>query len=134
MIMPNFPEGENITLYYMDQREKVSQYTLNESYTTNDIIDLSEFYVSKKGIRGSYFTDGVYPTFTWYTNGNSDPLEEGKDYTTTEPGKFKFNIVPRKTVFIVSLPPKPIRLIVNQFLRTGTTDTTIEKQLSRLSF
>ncbi len=126
MIMPNFPEGENITLYYMDQREKVSQYTLNESYTTNDIIDLSEFYVSKKGIRGSYFTDGVYPTFTWYTNGNSDPLEEGKDYTTTEPGKFKFNIVPENSVYcVIASKAYPAYQDYNSPYRT--TDTTIEK-------
>lgn len=126
MIMPNFPEGENITLYYMDQREKVSQYTLNESYTTNDIIDLSEFYVSKKGIRGSYFTDGVYPTFTWYTNGNSDPLEEGKDYTTTEPGKFKFNRVPENSVYcVIASKAYPAYQDYNSPYRT--TDTTIEK-------
>ncbi|WP_291585224.1 hypothetical protein [Bacteroides sp.] len=126
MIMPNFPEGENIILYYMDQREKVSQYALDESYTTNDIIDLSEFYVSKKGISGSYFADGVYPTFTWYTNGNSDPLEEGKDYTTTEPGKFKFSIVPENSVYcIIASKAYPAYQDYNSPYRT--TDTTIEK-------
>lgn len=126
MIMPNFPEGENITLYYMDQREKVSQYTLNESYTTNDIIDLSEFYVSKKGINGSYFADGVYPTFIWYTNGNSDPLEEGKDYTTTEPGKFKFNIAPENSVYCV-IASKAYPAYQNYNSPYRTADTTIEK-------
>ena len=70
---------------YMDQREKVSQYTLSERYTTNDIIDLSELYVLKQGIKGSYFPEGVYPTFTWYVNGSKEPLEEGKDYSVTEP-------------------------------------------------
>ena len=64
LFLPNFPEGEKIDLTYMDQREKVSQYTLSERYTTNDIIDLSELYVLKQGIKGSYFPEGVYPTFT----------------------------------------------------------------------
>ena len=101
LFLPIFPEGENIRLSYMDQREKVSRYTLNEKYSTNDVIDLSELYVLKKGIKGSYFPEGVYPTFTWYMNGSSEPLVEGTDYQTVEPAKFKFTTVPEDEVYCV---------------------------------
>lgn len=126
MILPNFPEGEKITLYYMDQREKVSRYALNEKYSTKDIIDLSELYVSKKGISGSYFSEGTYPTFTWYVAGSSDALEEGKDYTATEPGKFKFNIVPENSVYCV-IASKAYPAYQNYGSPYRTTDVTIEK-------
>ncbi|WP_455584291.1 leucine-rich repeat protein [Bacteroides sp.] len=126
MIMPNFPEGEKITLYYMDQRDKVSRYTLEERYATNDVIDLSELYVSKKGIKGTYFPEGVYPTFTWRVNGSSDPLVEGEDYTVVEPGKFKFKTVPENSVYcIIASQAYPAYQNYNSPYRT--TDVTIEK-------
>lgn len=126
MILPHFPEGEKITLYYMDQREKVSRYALNEKYTTNDIIDLSELYVSKRGVSRSYFPEGTYPTFTWYVTGNSDALEEGKDYTATEPGKFKFNAAPENSVYCV-IASKAYPDYQNYGSPYRTTDVTIEK-------
>ena len=123
MIMPNFPEGEKITLYYMDQREKVSRYTLNEKYSTNDIIDLSELYALKKGIKGSYFSEGVYPTFTWYMSGSSEPLVEGTDYLTIEPGKFKFSTVPENEIYCV-IASKAYPAYGSPY---RTTDVVIEK-------
>ena len=123
MIMPNFPEGEKITLYYMDQREKVSRYTLNEKYSTNDIIDLSELYALKKGIKGSYFSEGVYPTFTWYMSGSSEPLVEGTDYLTIEPGKFKFSTVPENEIYCV-IASKAYQDYGSPY---RTTDVVIEK-------
>lgn len=126
MILPHFPEGEKIILYYMDQREKVSRYTLNEKYSTNEVIDLSELYVLKKGIKGSYFPEGVYPTFTWYMNGSNDPLEEGKDYTVVEPAKFKFNDVPESSVYCV-IASKAYPDYQNYSSPYRTTDVTIEK-------
>ena len=128
MIMPNFPEGEKITLYYMDQREKVSRYTLNEKYSTNDIIDLSELYVLKKGIKGSYFPEGVYPTFTWYMSGNSEPLVEGTDYLTIEPGKFKFSTVPENEIYCV-IASKAYPAYQDYSSPYRTTDVAIEKAI-----
>ena len=126
MIMPNFPEGEKITLYYMDQREKVSRYTLNEKYSTNDIIDLSELYALKKGIKGSYFSEGVYPTFTWYMSGSSEPLVEGTDYLTIEPGKFKFSTVPENEIYCV-IASKAYPAYQDYGSPYRTTDVVIEK-------
>lgn len=69
--------------------------------------------------------EGVYPTFTWYVNGSKEPLEEGKDYSVTEPAKFRFN---------TSLKVIPIELLLlgisdyqdyNSPYRT--TDVIIEK-------
>ena len=126
--MPNFPEGENIELSYMDQREKVSRYTLNEKYSTNDIIDLSELYVLKKGIKGSYFPEGVYPTFTWYMSGNSEPLVEGTDYLTIEPGKFKFSTVPENEIYCV-IASKAYPAYQDYSSPYRTTDVVIEKAI-----
>ena len=128
MIMPNFPEGEKITLYYMDQREKVSRYTLNEKYSTNDIIDLSELYALKKGIKGSYFSEGVYPTFTWYMSGSSEPLVEGTDYLTIEPGKFKFSTVPENEIYCV-IASKAYPAYQDYSSPYRTTDIVIEKAI-----
>ena len=128
MIMPNFPEGEKITLYYMDQREKVSRYTLNEKYSTNDIIDLSELYALKKGIKGSYFPEGVYPTFTWYMSGSSEPLVEGTDYLTIEPGKFKFSTVPENEIYCV-IASKAYPAYQDYGSPYRTTDVVIEKAI-----
>ena len=128
MIMPNFPEGEKITLYYMDQREKVSRYTLNEKYSTNDIIDLSELYALKKGIKGSYFPEGVYPTFTWYMSGSSEPLVEGTDYLTIEPGKFKFSTVPENEIYCV-IASKAYPAYQDYSSPYRTTDVVIEKAI-----
>ena len=128
MIMPNFPEGEKITLYYMDQREKVSRYTLNEKYSTNDIIDLSELYALKKGIKGSYFSEGVYPTFTWYMSGSSEPLVEGTDYLTIEPGKFKFSTVPENEIYCV-IASKEYPAYQDYSSPYLTTDIVIEKAI-----
>lgn len=128
MIMPNFPEGEKITLYYMDQREKVSRYTLNEKYNTNDIIDLSELYALKKGIKGSYFPEGVYPTFTWYMSGSSEPLVEGTDYLTIEPGKFKFSTVPENEIYCV-IASKAYPAYQDYSSPYRTTDIVIEKAI-----
>ena len=126
LFLPNFPEGEKIDLTYMDHREKVSQYTLSERYTTNDIIDLSELYVLKQGIKGSYFPEGVYPTFTWYVNGSKEPLEEGKDYSVTEPAKFRFNTVPEgNTYCVIASKAYPDYQDYNSPYRT--TDVIIEK-------
>ena len=128
MIMPNFPEGEKITLYYMDQREKVSRYTLNGKYSTNDIIDLSELYALKKGIKGSYFPEGVYPTFTWYMSGSSEPLVEGTDYLTIEPGKFKFSTVPENEIYCV-IASKAYPAYQDYSSPYRTTDIVIEKAI-----
>ena len=124
--MPNLPEGENIELSYMDQREKVSRYTLSEKYSTNDTIDLSELYVLKKGIKGSYFPEGVYPTFTWYMNGNSEPLVEGTDYSVVEPAKFKFKAVPENDIYCV-IASKGYPAYQDYGSPYRTTDIIIEK-------
>lgn len=127
MIMPHFPEGENVRLYYVDQREKVSKYELAESYTTNDIIDLSGFHVLKKGVKGSFFPEGVYPTYTWYVNGIAAPLEEGKDYTAIEAGKFRFTMVPQGTVYcVIASVAYPDYQSYNSPYKT--TDVTIEQE------
>lgn len=101
MFLPTFPEGEKVSLYYMEQREKVSKYTLQNSYTTADIVDLSELHILKKGISGSYFAEGVYPTYKWYVEGKSDELVANLDYTALGGGKFKFGKVPEGNVYCV---------------------------------
>lgn len=127
MIMPGFPEGENVRLYYVDQREKVSSYELAQSYTTNDVIDLSGFHVLKKGVKGSYYPQGVYPTFTWYVKGIAAPLEEGKDYTAVAAGKFRFNVLPQGSVYcVIASAAYPDYQSYNSPYKT--TDVTIEQE------
>lgn len=125
MIMPNFPEGEKITLYYMTQREKVSQYEIEGSYTTDDEIDLSTYYVKKKGIAGSYYPEGVSPTFAWYVEGAKDALVSGKDYTVRNGCKFQFNKVPEGNVYcVIASKAYPAYQDYNEPFKTTVTTVT----------
>lgn len=101
LTLPTFPEGEKIKMAYIYQREKVMKYELKSSYSTDEIIDFSEWYVKKRGLQSSYFPNGVYPTFEWYLQGTDEKLESGTDYTITEGCKFRFITVPDDAVYCV---------------------------------
>ena len=102
--MEDLPEGQ-FSLSYSPQSV---EYTINESYTTNDIIDLSAWYVRKKGAGYYYFETGVYPVFTWYLEGSSDALIVGEDYTVTNGCKFQFADIPEGDVYcVISSPAYP---------------------------
>ena len=101
LTMPTFPEGENIKMAYIYQKEKVMKYELEGSYTTDDTIDFSDWYVKKKGIQGSYYASGVYPTFEWYLQGSNEQLQSGTDYTITDGCKFQFITIPDDAVYCV---------------------------------
>ncbi|NDV45590.1 hypothetical protein D0T49_00790 [Paludibacter sp. 221] len=92
------PEGQFSNLYYMPQFTK---YDIEESYETNDIIDLSKWYVAKKGYGSNYDEAGRYPTFTWYKDGSATALEEGTDYTVIDNAKFQFPTIPTGEVYCV---------------------------------
>ena len=86
---------------YIYQKEKVMKYELESSYTTDETIDFSDWYVKKKGLQSSYFANGVYPTFEWYLQGSNEQLESGTDYTITEGCKFQFITIPDDAVYCV---------------------------------
>lgn len=55
LTMPTFPEGEKIKMSYIYQKEKVMKYELESSYTTDETIDFSDWYVKKKGLQRLLF-------------------------------------------------------------------------------
>lgn len=97
MYLNDLPEGP-FSLYYTPQ---LVEYTIEDSYTTDDVIDLSKWYVSKKGAGSYFFPEGVYPTFSWYVEGASEPLEEGVAYLKENGCKFRFIEVPEGAVYCV---------------------------------